>query len=192
MNLRSIPLVFALTVPILLLGCKDDPSGARSTGAPTPSATTSVAAASSSAAAATSAGPAASSAGAVAASPADGTWHGTGKSKVAEVTPPADAKVEIWKKDPGTDAIGDVTMKLTIAGPVVTGEISGALGTATLSGHHEDDVVSGRIDPKDPNQQVTWTGIFTGKIAGDHLDVKIRVSDRNANRARHSELKLAR
>lgn len=195
MTLRPLALALSLVVPVLALGC--DEKKATPGDAP-PASTTAAVSAKASAPAASSAAPAASSAAAPAGSAApgggaaDGTWNGTAKSKVGAVTPPPDAKIETWRKDAGTDGVGDVTLKLMIAGRLVTGEMTGALGTAMISGDHDQGVVTARVDPKDPNQQIAWTGTLSGKVAGGAIDVKIRVSDRTANRAREVELKLAK
>lgn len=145
-------------------------------------------------AAASSAPAAASSAAAPPAAPegASTSWEGAFTSKVGKVTPPAEAKMKLWEKDPGKEGVGPGTIKLTITGRVVSGELGGALGALVVSGDVDDKVVTARVDPKDPNTDEAWTGTLTGKLEGDSLSVVLRLSSRNANLAREADAKLTK
>lgn len=173
---HAIVAVLSLTVA----GC-DKPSGAPAPAASTPAPT---APASSSAPAAASSAPAA---------PAAATaWEGAFTSKVGKVTPPAVAKMKLWEKDPGKEGVGPGTIKLSISGRTVSGELTGALGELRVSGDVDGKVVTARVDPKDPNTDEAWTGTLTGTLEGDGLAVAIRAASRNANLAREAEAKLTK
>jgi hypothetical protein len=127
---------------------------------------------------------------------AAGSWKGTYTAKVAEVTPPKDAQVKLWAKDPGTAAVGDGTLKLTLTGSgtklLVKGEAKGPLGAQVISGDADGKDISARVDPKDPNAPDAMTGFFQGKLEGSSIVGTLRVSSRNGNLAREAEIKLTR
>ncbi len=175
MNLTrcALPILLVLTV----VGCD------KSSGSPAPAASSSAPAASSSAPAAASSAPSV-------AAPVD--WEGPYTAKVGKVTPPPAAKMKLWEKDPGKVGVGTGTIKLTVSGKQITGELTGALGDLLLTGELDDKVVTARVDPKDPNAAETWSGTLTGKLEGDGLTVTLRVASRDANLAREVDAKLTR
>ncbi len=175
--MRPTPLLAAALLS-LAAGC-DKPNTA-----PAPAASASAPAA------ASSAPPAASSA--PPAAPQASAWEGPYTSKVGKVTPPAEAKMKLWEKDPGKDGVGAGTIKLSITGRLVTGELDGALGALVLHGDVDDKVLTARVDPKDPNTPQAWTGTLTGKLEADALTVVLRVASRDANQAREAEAKLTK
>lgn len=184
---RRTPLLFL--VALTALGCAKEESAKPAPAVSAPPAVTppmSAAPSGSAAPAASGSAPAAAPAG------EKGSFEGTFTSKVAKVTPPAEAKVKLWEKDPGKDGVGAGTIKLTISGRVVSGEVTGALGALVVSGDLDDKVLTARLDPKDPNAQDAWTGTLTGKVEADGIAIVLRVASRNANLAREADAKLAK
>jgi hypothetical protein len=193
----------AIAVALNLGGCSDPGGKGPPTGASTTSATGSANAApsgSSSAQGAASGSAAGSASGAPAGSAsADGaTWKGTYKAKVGAVTPPKEAAVEVWAKDPGTAAIGDGTISLTVtqvpSGKFsrVVGEGKGALGDLVISGTLDADGLTARIDAKDPKAPTAMSGTLSGKQDGAKIEATLRVSGRDANVVREATITLTR
>ena len=176
-----------LVLGLLVGGC--DKEKAAESGAPATKASAAPSAAASGAPAASSS---ASPAGAAPATAGGGSFKGTYKAKVGAVTPPKDAKIQLWEKDPGTAAIGDGTVQIKIDGRTVTGSAKGALGEQVIHGELDGKDFSARLDPKDPNTQDAMTGVLTGKLDGDAITGTLRVSGRNGNIVRESEIKLAK
>lgn len=193
----------AIAIGVSLGGCSDPGGKGQPAGTTTASATSSANAApsgSSSAQGAASGSAAGSASGAPAgSSAADGaSWKGTYKSKVGAVTPPKEAAVEVWAKDPGTAAIGEGTISLTIT-PVPSGKFSrvlgegkGALGDLVISGTLDADGLTARIDAKDPKAPNAMSGTLSGKQDGAKIEATLRVSGRDANVVREAAVTLTR
>lgn len=167
-------------------------SSAASTASAPASAAASVAA---SVAASGGAAPAASSAPAAGTAGAE-TWQGKFTAKVGAVTPPKEAEVRVWAKDPGTELVGEGSLKLEISGAAprrdVRGEGTGALGDLLISGELEGTEFRARVDPKNPNDPKAMTGVLQGSLKGDKLELVLRVASRNANVVREAEVSASR
>lgn len=159
------------------------------------SASNAVKAASSAASSAHPSGSAVASASASAAGESS-SWKGSFKTKVAAVTPPKEAAVEVWAKDPGTVGIGDATITLTTEPTPngkfqrVVGEIKGALGDLVVSGTLDADGLAARVDPKDPKAPPGFAGTLTGKGDSSKIEATLRVSNRDANLVREATFSL--
>ncbi len=139
---------------------------------------------------------AAASGGAPEAAGAAERWKGSFKTKVGLVTPPEKAEVKVWTKDPGTEAIGDGTITLSVSGKgpgrTVDGTADGALGDLLIRGELDDKELSARVDPKTPNAPGAMTGVLQGKRTADGIEATLRVSGRNGNIVREATIKLAK
>ncbi|MFO0661918.1 MAG: hypothetical protein U0165_19105 [Polyangiaceae bacterium] len=182
------------------VGCSD-PGGKP---APAGSATANAVSAAPSAALAPSGSAAASAAASNSASPATSgsataggaTWKGSFKTKVTSVALPKDIKVDAWQKDPGTTAVGDGTISLTVTPTPsgkfsrVVGEGSGVLGDLVISGTLDADGLTAQISAKDPKAPNAMNGTLTGKVDGAKIDATLHVSSRDANVVREASFTL--
>jgi hypothetical protein len=166
-----------------------------------PAPTDTVRAAASSAEPAASAAPAASGSGSASGGAAEvpgaaERWKGTFKSKPGAVTPPEKTEVKVWAKDPGTEAVGDGTITLSVSGKgparAVDGTADGALGDLLIRGELDDKELSARVDPKAPNAPGAMTGVLQGKRTADGIEATLRVAGRNGNIVREATIKLTR
>lgn len=180
-----------------LAGCGSSSDGTGA--APSPSAAAVAAPATSSAAgpvaSASAAAAGSAEAAPVAGAPAAGTYAGAYKAKVGAMSEvPKEAKSKAWAGDPGTEAVGDGTMSLTVVAGrrAVSGEAHGALGEQTVNGELEGKTLRARVDPVDPNQAAAMTGILTGAFDDGGFTGVLRVSGRNGNVVREGAVKLAR
>ena len=160
---------------------------------PSPAASTSAAAIAGSAA--PSAAPAASAAkGATEAT----AWSGSYQAKVGPVAPPENAKEKTWADDPGTAAVGQGAVKLSISGPRgdTQGELTGPLGDLKVSGIFDGTELRANLLPKDPKADGAMTGfmLLTGSGGPPPANLKgtLRVSNRDARIVREASVELAK
>lgn len=183
----------------LLVGC-----GKSDTAAPLQASQESAAAQASASATSVSSAPAAGAASASASQPAvdappaakgDGTFKGSFNAKVGAVSPPKEAEIKLWAKDPGSEAVGEgsLTLKLIPSGSqtLVRGGATGALGELELSGEIDDKFVTAHVTPKQPNAPLAMTGVFSGKLEGAKITGKLRVSGRDGNLVREADVELS-
>ncbi|MCU0683103.1 MAG: hypothetical protein MUF34_12790 [Polyangiaceae bacterium] len=187
-----------------LAACGPSSDGAGAAGAPAGSVATTVASApvtgsaSASAAAATgeaSAAAASSGAAPIEGAPAAGTYAGTYKAKPGAMTEvPKEGKVKAWATDPGSEAVGDGTLSVTVVvgQRAVKGEAKGALGDQLINGELEGKTLRARVDPSDPNVVTAMTGILTGAFEGDAFKGVLRVAGRNGNVVREGAVTLSK
>ena len=169
-----------LSVATLLTACK---TSAKESGEPVATTSASAAAASASAAAAPGSPPPA----------LVGSYTGSFQAKVGSVSEvPAEAKVTVWAKDPGTEALGAGTLTLVIAAGkrVLQGEGKGALGDLVVSGDLDGPELRARVDPKDPNGEPAMTGVLAGTFAAGAFTGTLRVASKNANVVRTADITL--
>ncbi|HEU4533128.1 MAG TPA: hypothetical protein VFS00_03385, partial [Polyangiaceae bacterium] len=138
---------------------------------------------------------AAGSAAPIEGAPAAGTYAGAYKAKPGAVTElPKEGKVKAWATDPGTEAVGDGTLSVTVVvgQRAVKGEAKGALGDQLINGELEGKALRARVDPADPNVATAMTGILTGAFEGDAFKGVLRVAGRNGNVVREGAVTLTK
>ncbi len=125
------------------------------------------------------------------ASPWQGTWEGRYDAKKGSVVLPPKVKDPVRQKDDGKQATGAGTVTLTIApNGELKGTAKGALGSATLVGKVEDDVVRASVFPEDPRAPDAMTGILIGKLKDDAIQAELRVTGPDATLVRESPVAL--
>lgn len=118
-------------------------------------------------------------------------WSGKYVSKVGAVNPPANARNKIWEKDPGTDAVGEGTLEVSLDDKRVTGTLTGPLGECHLSGELDGDNLRANLVPNDPNADSAMTGFLVLTRDGDVFKGELRASDREGRIVREAKVDLA-
>jgi hypothetical protein len=158
---------------------------------PSPAASTSVA--SSAAASAAPASSAAKGTGAI-----DTAWSGSYVAKVGPVAPPENAKEKTWASDPGTAAVGQGAIALSISGTrgETQGDLTGPLGDLKVAGVFDGTELRANLLPKDPQADGAMTGFMLLAASGGpppgSLKGTLRVSNRDARIVREASVDLAK
>jgi len=127
-----------------------------------------------------------------------GAWSGSYVAKVGPVAPPENAKEKAWTNDPGTDAVGQGAIALSIAGSRgdTQGELTGPLGDLKISGVFDGTELRANLLPKDPKAEAAMTGFMVLAASGgpppSALKGTLRVSNRDARIVREANVELAK
>jgi hypothetical protein len=134
------------------------------------------------------------SASAAPASPTDrSTWSGTYVAKVGAVDPPKNANEKTWTADPGSAAVGNGAIDLTVGDRGEThGETKGPLGEMTISGVYDGKELRANLAPKEPKGDGAMTGFMTLAAEGPSMKGTMRVSNRDAKIVREATVDLAK
>ena len=137
--------------------------------------------------------PASAPAAAAAKAPDRTTWSGTYAAKVGAVEPPANAKEKTWTADPGSAAVGNGAIDLTVGERGETrGETKGPLGEMTISGVYDGKELRANLAPKEPKGDGAMTGFMTLSADGAAMKGTMRVSNRDAKIVREATVELAK
>jgi hypothetical protein len=123
------------------------------------------------------------------------TWEGRYEAKRAkvEISPAIAAKDKTWEKEDGKASTGPGTITLTIS---PTGEIKGqgvgALGSMTVSGHVDGEMIRASLFPADPRAVGAMTGVLVGMIKADEIVAEIHVAGGDASVVREAAVALRR
>lgn len=124
-------------------------------------------------------------------------WSGSYVAKVGPVVPPEAAKEKAWTNDPGTAAVGQGTIKLSVSGPRgdTQGDLTGPLGDLKISGVFDGTELRANLMPKDPKGDEAMTGFMLLGASGappSALKGTLRVSNRDARIVREASVELAK
>ncbi|MBI5537977.1 MAG: hypothetical protein HY898_34965 [Deltaproteobacteria bacterium] len=174
----------ALAIALAACGCgksKTDP--AQPTASNTASATASGAASASASASAASS--------AAADAPAAGKgWSGDYTAKKAEIEQPEKVKDVTHKRDPGDKSVGPGKLSISVAGNVVTGTASGALGDQVISGTLEGKSLKFSLFPKTQTAPDAMTGTGTGEVGAASITGTLRCTGPDAVAVREATFEL--
>jgi len=120
-----------------------------------------------------------------------GTFEGRYEAKRGEVEIPPKVKDKVRGNDDGKVAVGAGKISVTIgADGVILGKVEGALGAASLAGGVEGEDIRAAFTPDDVLSARAMFGFLDGKLSGDHLKGRIRVSNGDASVVREADIDL--
>jgi hypothetical protein len=120
-------------------------------------------------------------------------WSGTYTAKVGAVDPPKNANEKTWTGDPGSAAVGNGAIDLTVGDRgEARGDAKGPLGEMTISGVYDGKELRANLAPKEPRGENAMTGFMTLASEGSAMKGTMRVSNRDAKIVREATVELAK
>lgn len=124
------------------------------------------------------------------ASPHAGTYKGTFKSTRADVTVPEGITYPTWTDDPGGfEGDNQITIEVANDG-LVTGKVTGALGTLQVSGLVDDEGFSLGLSPENASDPDGMTGVCSGTLKKGSGTCRLRMSNATGTVVRQAEVAL--
>ncbi|NUP09946.1 MAG: hypothetical protein HOW73_28190 [Polyangiaceae bacterium] len=125
--------------------------------------------------------------------PFAGSWKGTFDAKKAPVSLDPGVVERSWKADDGKAASGPGTIQLVVAPDgIVTGDLSGSLGEAKLTGFVEERRLTATFTPSSQDADPAMHGTINLEAGADDWSGELRASSGDATLVRSSTLTLKR